>query len=127
MNLLHFGPILLAAVLTLFLGMAWYSEALFGKAWMKAVGLTKQKNSQSKRLMLISMILGFVSSLVTAMILDLLLTLMGVTAFSAAYVFTFWLWLGFSATGVLGQILWEMRPPRLFFINGIYQLLALLF
>ncbi len=38
----------------------------------------------------------------------------------------FWAWLGFVATIMLGKVIWEMTPVKLYGINVAYYLVSLL-
>ena len=40
---INFLIILVAAIIPMILGMLWYSNTLFGKAWMKAAEVTEEK------------------------------------------------------------------------------------
>jgi uncharacterized membrane protein len=119
--------VVLAAVGSFLFGWLWYSQILFGKAWMAAAGLMREVTDLSpKKSMVGSMIGGFCMQLVMAWILATVITALNVSGWGASLGLASWLWLGFVATIGLGVVLWEEKPLKLFFINNIHWLLALL-
>ena len=132
---INYLAILGAVVTAVVLGSLWYGP-LFGKAWMKEVGLTtddmmKAKTDPSaKSAMLRSYVLMTLGSVVMAYVLAYAL------AFSSAYTQTvgiaaglmagFWSWLGFVLPVSLGPVLWENKSWKYWFITSGYYLVNLL-
>jgi hypothetical protein len=104
--------IIAAAVASMVVGYIWYGP-LFGKAWMKLMGI---KDMADKSEMPKIYGIMFVASLVTAYVLLL---------FGASIDTAFWVWLGFQAPLLLNSVLFEKKPWNLYFINAGYQLAAL--
>lgn len=118
-----FWDIVLAIVASIILGFAWYGP-LFGKQWMSLMGITpKQMKDAKKKGMPKStylwMILG---CLVTAVTIN---TLFPANAWAAVKMAAM-VWLGFILPILLGTVLWENRPWKLFFINAAYYLVNLI-
>ena len=121
--------VLCAAIANFVLGFLWYGP-LFGKQWMKLMGITKQQVEKAKKKgMAKEMILQFLASLVMAFVLAHALTFasayLDVTGASAGLQAGFWNWLGFIATVSLGCVLWEGKSWKLWFLNNAYSLVGL--
>jgi len=48
------------------------------------------------------------------------------TTFQSGMIVGFWIWLGYIATVMLGSILWENKPLKLYYINVSHYLVVLL-
>jgi hypothetical protein len=111
-----------AAIAAFVLGALWHGP-LFGKTWMKMMGVSpkkKMKCSPAK-----AMTLCFVSLVVAAYVLNMFLLLLGADTAKEAVIAAFILWLGFSAPIVFGGYLWEERSFKLTAFNGFYRLVEL--
>lgn len=121
-------PILLAAIINMVIGFAWYSPLLFAKPWMRLMGfdikLLKKQQQDSGPLYLLS----FFAAIVQSLVLVTLFELTGVTTISLGWAFGFILWVGFifptELTGALFSK--EKFSLQLLFINTTYQLTAVL-
>lgn len=127
----NYLAVLLSAIAAMVLGFLWYSMALFGKPWMKEVGLTEEKVKAHQKKMGPMYALMMVSALVMAFILS------HVVEFSHSYfpeytklmsgLFSgFWMWLGFVATYALSMVIFEGRSWKWFGISAGYYLVSLL-
>lgn len=116
--------VLVAALAGMVLGGLWYSPLLFGNMWIKLAGLSKMKKPDQKS-MWVQYSVGFVSQLVMACVLAHLLSYVIVLDVLEAIQLAFLLWLGFFATTLIGSVLWEMKSPKLYFINAGYWLTTL--
>ncbi len=126
----NYLAILVAAVLSMVIGSIWYGP-LFGKPWMKMMGMSKEsmKNMKPNDMMKLYGI-QFVGSLVMAFVLSHALV------FAAAYLRTsgisaglqtgFWNWAGFIAPVTLGSVLWEGKSWKLWALNNSYYLVSLM-
>ncbi|OGK15699.1 hypothetical protein A2862_03005 [Candidatus Roizmanbacteria bacterium RIFCSPHIGHO2_01_FULL_38_41] len=116
--------VLIAAVISMVIGYIWYSQGVFGKDWMKMMGLKESamKGDMAKK----SMMAGFVAELLTAYILAHLINILGVITVPEALQLGFWLWLGFRATLEIGNQLWGGHPMKMFYINSGYRLVSML-
>ncbi len=110
-----------AAVANMVLGWVWYSEPVFGTKWMKLVGIKKKKQAEG---MGKSLTIGFFAMLLQAYVMAVLLNTFTPETVQEALIIAVVFWLGLIVPQELGSLAWEKRPTQLFWINGIYQLLA---
>lgn len=119
--------VVVAGVLGMAIGAAWYSPMLFGKRWMKESGMTDEDMARAKaKGMGKSYALGLVSALVMAYILAMFVHMDGARDVAGGAALAFWLWLGFVATVMLSSVLWENKSWTLYAINAGYYLVSLL-
>jgi len=127
--------VLVAAIANMVIGFLWYGP-LFGKQWTKLMNFDSKKMKEMKnQSMTKPMILGFISALVMAYalsyILDrsrLIFNLLELGALDILHglFIGFLVWLGFIVTVLLGTVLWEGKPIRLYLLNISYWLVTLL-
>ena len=124
--------VIVAAVAHFVIGFLWYS-VFFMKPWMKEMGLAKLSPKQRKegmKEMPKNMAINFVTLLVTAWVLSYVIAYAGafykVTGLQAGIQSAAWVWLGFYATTLVNQVLWEKRSWKLYGINVSHHLVGLL-
>jgi len=119
--------VLVAAVIQFAIGSLWYSNILFGNAWMRYLGIDKKKlNSAQKKSMTGSYILVFVGALVLNFVLAYIVKYMTASTFEQGMVAGLMVWIGFILTSMLGMTLWEGKSYKLYLINVFYYLVSLL-
>ncbi len=121
-----FGGALIAMVV----GSVWYGP-LFGKPWMKEMGMEKPKMTESmKKEMMKSYSLMFVGSLIMSYVLAhsivFAATYFKMEGVAAGLMSGLWSWLGFVAPVTLGSVLWERKSWNLWLLNNGYYLVTLL-
>jgi hypothetical protein len=126
----NYIAVVVAALANIGLGFLWYGP-LFGKTWSGLMGWTKSDMEAAKKKGMTKsyalMTLGsFVMSFVLAHALIFASTYLNATGISAGLMAGFWNWLGFVAPVMLGTVLWDGKPWKLYFINAGYYLVALL-
>lgn len=135
---LNYWAILVAAIVNIVLGFLWYSPLLFGKPWMRLMNIDKKKMNESKKkgmtknyiVMIIStLVMTYILAHFVSYIRTLNFSILSAPAtfgfiFSQAFQLAFWIWLGFVATVMLGSILWEGKPVKLYLINAFYYLVS---
>jgi hypothetical protein len=132
-TVVNYWGVLISVLAALGLGMLWYGP-LFGKQWMRIVGISHEQMEQAKAKGMSSMwrlyALQAVSALVMAYVLahviaafsgspDAALSNVGVSG-------GLWMWIGFVAPPLLGSVLWERRPWKYWFITSGYYLVTLI-
>ncbi len=118
--------VLIAAIVSMIVGSLWYGP-LFGKTWMKLMGINKNSiNKSKKKGMWKSYLVMFIGSLINFSVLGILVSVFGATNVSGAMKVGFLVWIGFVLPLMLGSVLWEGKPVKLYFLNAAYQLVMLL-
>ena len=123
---INYLAVLVAAIVAMVIGALWYSPILFGKIWMKLSGFTKKDLKKAKEKgMAKSYTIGFLASIVTAYVLAIFINFSQVSSVMDGVVIGALAWLGFIATTMLGIILWEGKPVKLYLINVSQYLVSL--
>ena len=117
--------VVVAAVAAFIVGFIWYGP-LFGKKWMMYTGKKEADLQKGKDRMPMVMGLGFITALVTAYVLGVFISSLGAVAIVDALAVGFLAWLGFQATILAGDVLWDGRPVGLFVLNAAHQLVTAL-
>ncbi len=124
---INYIAVVAAAVVSMILGWLWYSPVLFGNLWMKLSGINPKKVGKSKQKGMGKLyFIAFIGLLVTAYVLAHFVDYLEATTISAGMQAGFWIWIGFVAPVMLGTVLWDEKPWRLYFILAGYQLVSLL-
>ena len=119
--------VLLAAVANMVVGFLWYSPMLFGKQWMKLMGLNhKELDKMKKKGMGKTYAISFACSLLTAYVLAFFVKLAQADSIIGGVQIGFWVWLGFVTTVQLTDVLFGSKSRGLYFLNTGYQLAGLL-
>ncbi len=127
----NYVAILISAVAAMMVGYAWYGP-LFGKQWMALNGWTKEsmaamssKNPNMGKLYAIQALASLVMAYVFSHILVFATSYMKTSGASAGIVCAFWVWLGFIAPVMLGKVLWEGKPWKLWILDAGHYLVTL--
>lgn len=128
----NYMAIAVAAVANMVLGSLWFGP-LFGKQWMAASGITRERMEEAKkRGMAANYVLMFIGSLFTAYILS------HIVIFAHAYPYleipNMWLglsagflsWVGFVAPVTIGVVLWDGKSWMHWLITYSFHLAGLL-
>jgi hypothetical protein len=121
---LNFLAVLVSALILWILGAAWYSPALFAKAWMALVGI--DKNAANKKSLVPGMIASFIGDFILSFVLGHMIGWAGATTLGWGVFVGVLVWLGFFVAPALPQGIYENRPFKLFAINAGYWLVGLI-
>lgn len=125
---INYFAILLCGVAAMVIGYLWYGP-LFGKEWMKLVGMTKDKMEKAKADMPVTYGIMFGSSLVMAYALAHFVwyAAPGSLTLFIAVKTALWAWIGFVATVSLSRFIFapEKKPYTLLAIDAGYYLAVL--
>ena len=116
--------VLVAAIVHFFLGMFWYSPALFGNRWLAAIGKTQQQSQQTP--MVTPIIASFVYYLLMAYVLAWVIARTGPQNAKRGLAVAFLMWFAFVVTTSSIQYGFEGRPGALYCINLGYALVGML-
>jgi hypothetical protein len=119
-----FVPVLLAGIASVLIGWLWFSPYLFGNLWMRLTNLSPEQVERGKKCMWLMAILGLIGSMLIAYVMSYFGIAWQVYDWVGAVNLGIWSWIGFAAPVMLGQILWEQKPVRLYLINACYWLVS---
>lgn len=128
--MINFWAVLAAALAAVVLGFFWFGT-LFGKVWMRAIGIEmpKEITKSMKREMMRSYAITGIGALVMATVLAhaiyYVTEFTDVTGMATGVTIGMWSWLGFVALPLVGAVLWENRSWKYWFIVAGYWLTAL--
>ncbi len=117
-------PLIIAILLPMILGSLWYGP-IFGKIWMKMMGLTQE---QIKETLNPAKSYGgsLVGSVLTAYVLSLLISYMNMGTLEGGLTVGFAAWVGFALPIGWQSVAWEDKSLGLFVLNQAYNLVLLL-
>lgn len=118
-------PILVAGFVSAIIGFAWYHPRIFGSTWMRLSGITPETVERGKRRMPLMSFIAFLASVLAAFVMNRLIVATGVYGVAGAVKLALMLWAGFVAPALLGIVLWEQKPVKLYLINALYWLATL--
>jgi len=121
---INYLAVLVAAIASMIIESLWYGP-LFGKVWISLMGFTEEKIKEVKaKGMSKTYAVAFLGSLVTAYVLAHFAIRWGAAGVGGAFELAFWIWLGFIVTTMLGSVLWEGKPVKLYILNTVYYLVS---
>lgn len=121
----NFLAVLVAGIAATVIGFLWYGP-LFGRYWSKLMGFTPEKITEAKKKgMAPAYIENFIAALVMAYVLSLSVAARPFLGIPGSLVLAFLIWLGFIATVMLGSVLWDGKPMKLYWLNSLYYLVSL--
>jgi hypothetical protein len=119
-GMINMVAVVVCACISLILGILWYMPVLFGKPWMKAVGLKQDDIKPKDRIKgyLINLVASFIQSLVIA----ILILNTGTRGIVQGLCIGTAVGAGIVATTIFTNDAYEGRPFSLSLINGVYRL-----
>lgn len=125
---INYLAVIVAAIASMVVGSLWYGP-LFGKQWMKLMGVTKESMAGAKVNMNKLYAIQALASLVMAFVLSHALVFASAylheEGLSAGFQTGFWNWIGFVAPVTLGSVLWEQKSWKLWMLNNAHYLVSL--
>ncbi|MEN9561726.1 MAG: hypothetical protein RIQ56_999 [Candidatus Parcubacteria bacterium] len=119
--------IVVCGIFNVLIGFVWYHPKVFGTYWMKASGISPETAEKGKKMMPVAVFCAFLAAMTIAWVLGFLGIAIGVYDWvGAVFDLALWVWLGFIAPILLGAVLWEGKPFKLYLVNSLYWLLALI-
>jgi hypothetical protein len=124
----NYIAILVAAVVSFFIGALWYSPLLFAKQWVKATGKSEEEIAEGSSTFayILTFIAWLIATYVLAVIIDYGVNLYSSPQFLYGMLAAFLCWFGFVAAISLVHSLFAQRPTALWLIDSGYVLVAFL-
>ena len=113
----NYVAVVVAAIAAFVVGAVWYSPILFGKAYATLLGLNLVAMADT-RPPAGELIGEFVRNLVVAFVLAQFVVRLGVADWQGALQLALWVWIGFQAMLLLGAVLHEKMPLKLYAIHA---------
>ena len=114
--------VLVAAIIRMAVGFAWYSPPLFLKPWQAVTGVTPESMRAGLGK---AMVVDVIGSLIMSFALANIIVGAGITDWLNGALAGFWVWLGFMATLMVSLWGYENRSLKLIAINLGNNLIAL--
>jgi hypothetical protein len=125
---LNFLAILVAALAAFFIGFLWHGP-LFGKQWIKMMGIPQKEvdamQAKGMGAMAPQMFAALVQQIIIATVVSHLANALGVVDAMGAVLLALLLWFGFIAAVQLNAVLWENRKLELYLFNMAQLLVSL--
>jgi hypothetical protein len=115
--------VLVAALIRMAVGFAWYSPPLFLKPWQASTGITPETMRAGLGK---AMVVDIIASLIMAFALANIIVGANITDWLNGALAGFWVWLGFMATLMVSLWGYENRSLKLIAINLGNNLIALI-
>ena len=115
---------LVAGIINMVVGAAWYSPALFGNIWMKEIGL-KKGDSMGGDNMGMAYGVTFVSAIVMGYVVELVIRYAGAGTAMEGLKMALWLWFGFALTLPINDVVFGKKTWKLYILNAAYWLVVL--
>ena len=126
---INYLAVLVSAVVAMAIGFFWYGT-LFGKFWMKLVGLTQEEVKSMKMTPLGAAIGGLITSFLMAYVLahgiEFGNAYLSTAGAGAGMMGAFWYWLGFAVPMTAMPYLWEGKSFKLWALNAGYYFVSFL-
>ena len=123
----NYWTVLVAAIASFLLGWLWHSPILFGNLWFKLNDMDKKKiEAAKKKSMGKPLFLQFVATFIMGYVLAYFVVYAKASTIIDGAIVGIWAWIGFVATVMIGSVLWEGKPVKLFLINAGHVLVSLI-
>lgn len=123
MTSVNYLAVLVAGIAHMVLGALWYSPLLFGKAWMRGIGKTKEQIERDFKP--INYLWAFLGSLFAAYGVARVLATFGSSALADALKLAFVAGVCFVGAAFFVNDTFDRRPRGLTTINALYHLVGL--
>ncbi|MEK9186246.1 MAG: DUF1761 domain-containing protein [Patescibacteria group bacterium] len=118
--------VLVAGVAAMAIGFLWYGP-FFGKVWMRESYWTENELAEAKKGMGANYFMSFITALVMAIVLEVLINGIGINSVTGGLKLTFIVWLGLLATVKFNDKLFSKNKSiTLFWIDSGHYLAVML-
>jgi hypothetical protein len=117
---INYWAVLVAVASSFAVGMAWYSESVFGKTWMKLSGISK-KDTEDKEGMMNAMGMSAVASFFSVSVVAALMLATGTDGWADGAIFGAVVGFGIAMGSMVVHNSFSKVPKMLTKINGIHD------
>lgn len=131
--MINIWAVIVCAVLSMVIGMAWYGKMLFGKSWMRVMGvdmstMTPERQKEMQKKMWPSYLAQFILSIISVVVLSITINKFLVFGAWGGMQVAALMWLGFMMPIAAGGALWSGKSKKnawdMFLISASYQLVS---
>lgn len=123
----NYLAVVLAMLSSMVVGSVWYARGVFGKRWMKLVGLDEKKvQGSGAKAIVVTMVVSLATAFVLAHVTYLSNKFFGNSFLQDALTTAFWMWLGFTAARMITHDAFEQRPATLTVMNIAHEFVTLM-
>ena len=115
---------LAAGVVSMVIGAIWYSPAVFGKIWMREIGM-KETDAMAGSGMAQAYGITFVGALLMGYVTAVVVHFAGASTAMEGLEVGLLLWLGFAVTIPLNDVVFGKKTTTLYMLNAAYYLVVL--
>jgi len=120
---INYLGVVVATVAAMIVGAIWYAPPVLGRKWMQLVGKTEEEARAAG--MAKPMAVAIFSSLVMAVVMSFIVDYAEATKFSEGALVGVLVWVGFVATTLVTNAVFEGRSNELAIINGAHYLVVI--
>ncbi len=113
---INYWAVIVAAVVAFVMGGLWYSPILFGRAWMRLRRIDDTAAARTK-MRPAEILAEFARGLVVAAVLAGFVVHLVVVNWAGAIYLGLAVWIGFQATSIIGSVIHENYPWKLYAIH----------
>jgi len=125
---INIWAVLLATVSSMVVGSVWYTRAVFGRYWMKAVGHTEESmKGGGTGAIIVTVIVSFITASVLAGAAAIAQNFYGGNFLANTVLTGIILWAGFTAARMVTHDAFDRRPAGLTVLNLAHELVTILF
>jgi fatty acid desaturase len=125
---INIWAVLLATVSSMVVGSIWYTRAVFGRYWMKAVGHTEESmKGGGTGAIIVTVIVSFITASVLAGAAAIAQNFYGGNFLANTLLTGIILWAGFTAARMVTHDAFDRRPAGLTVLNLAHELVTILF
>lgn len=125
---INIWAVLLATASSMAVGAVWYTRAVFGRYWMKAVGHTEQSvQGNGTGAIIITVIVSFITASVLAGAAAIAQNFYGGNFLANTLLTGIILWAGFTAARMITHDAFDRRPAALTVLNIAHELVTIVF
>lgn len=122
---INYLAVLTCAVIAMGIGALWYSPMLLGKVWVDSLDKSEEELKKDFKPVKAYSI-SFIAQIVMAYVLAKILSLVNATTLEEGIRISFMVWIGFTATTMTVNMLFEGKNFKQFLVDSGYHFLVII-
>ena len=124
MDVFEVPNVLAAGLVPLIVGFFWYHPRVFGAPWVRMMRITPEMAERGQGSRMRHTFVSLVAGIVAASVMSVIATVWGAESVAGTIWLALLLGVGFMVPTSLGDVLWELKPLKLYLIDSIYWLVS---